>query len=236
MGLSRAARPAAGVGLGRQRAPARRRARALRAVARGAVRVRGPGAPDRRPGPGHPRAGRCHPGLAVRPDGHRDLPGHREGQRVVRRCREALRRRGAAVSAAAREPQRRRRESQSCCGATVLAHPARRRVRRGGPGPPGPLVRHPRGHPSAAHRRRAVLGRHDRRRGAAADGARAVPRPVVGDSCGVRAGVGLLPREPVLRSRRSCMGPRSPSPSASAPITSTSPPPRAAAHRTCCRR
>src|SRR5450756_1238546 len=64
-------------------------------------------------------------------------PGHREGQRLVRGRRQVLRRRGSTLSAAAWQPQGRRGEGQPRGRPTVLADPARRRVRRGGPSPAG---------------------------------------------------------------------------------------------------
>ena len=61
------------------------------------VGVDGPAAPGRRAGPGQPRPGRGHPVVAVRPDGHRLPSRHRQGDRVVRRRREALRRVRSAI-------------------------------------------------------------------------------------------------------------------------------------------
>ena len=56
-------------------------------------------------------------------------PGHREGQRLVRGRRQVLRRRGSTLPAAAWQPQGRRGEGQPRGRPTVLADPARRRVR-----------------------------------------------------------------------------------------------------------
>ena len=99
--------------------------------------VDGPAAPDRRAGPGHPRARRADPGVAVRPDGHRLPPRQRPGHRLVRRGRQALRGAGGDLPAAARQPQGRGREGQPHRRAALVAHPGRRHHRRAGAGPPG---------------------------------------------------------------------------------------------------
>ena len=217
--------PPAALGLGRQGVPAGRGAGALGAVARLAVRVDGPAAPDRGPGPGHPRPGRADRGVAVRPDGHRRAPRIRAGHRVVRRGGQALRRVGAAVPAAARQPQGRGGEGQPRRGAAVLAHPGRRRHARAGPAAPGHLVRPARGRPAARDRGRQGDRGHDRRARAAAPGAAgAVPGHPVGPAHGLGAGAGVLPRQPLQRRARARPGRGHRAPAGSAPATSTSPP------------
>ena len=92
-----------------------------------------PAAPDRRAAPDMRRLGRADPQLAVRPDGHGLPSRHRPGHRILRRGRQALRGVGGDLPAPAREPQRRGGEGQPHRGATLVAHPARRRHDRAGP-------------------------------------------------------------------------------------------------------
>ena len=72
------------------------------------------------------------------------------------------------LPAAARQPQGRGGEGQPHRGATVVAHPGRRRHARAGPGAAGRLVRPARRRPAARGRGRQGHRRHDRRARAAA--------------------------------------------------------------------
>ena len=184
-------------------------------VARAAGRVRGPAAPDRRPGPRSARAGWADPGLAVRPDGHRLPPGHRPGHRLVRRGREALR--GVGGDLPARRGNRK--------GVVEKAnHTAAQRwwrtladdvTRRGRPRPrwtgSAPLRGDTRLRP---HRPTA---RPPSRAVAEAEPLAAVPPapfPAVLDRRSARssrAGAGRLPRQPLLGAARAGPRPRSPS-------------------------
>ena len=212
-------------GWGSQGVPAGRGAGALGTVAGLAVGLDGPAAPDRGPGPRHPRPRRAHRGVAVRPDGHRRPPGVRAGHRVVRRGGQALRRVRAAVPAAARQPQGRRGEGQPRRGAAVLAHPARRRHARAGPAAPGHLVRPARRRPAARDRGRQGHRGHPRRARAAAPGtAGAVPGHPVGHRAPSRRRRWCPSAATVTASRPSSPGPPSSCAAGSAPATSTSPP------------
>ena len=208
-----------------QGVPAGRRAGPFGTVARLAVGVDGPAAPDRGPGPGHPRPRRPYRGVAVRPDGHRRAPGIRPRHRVVRRGGQALRRVRAAVPAAARQPQGRRGEGQPRRGAAVLAHPARRRHARAGPAAPGHLVHPARGRPAARDRGRQGHRGHDRRARAAAPGAAgAVPGHPVGRRAPSRRRHWCPSAATATASHPSSPGPPSSCPAGSAPAASTSPP------------
>ena len=127
MGLGGPARPTRALGVGRDGAPAGRGVGAFRAVARLVVGVDGLPAPDRRPGPGHPRAGRVHDGVAFRPDGHRGQSRVRAGAGLVFRGREALRRGGAAVRRDAATASVWSRKP-TCCRATTTRGDVRLRA------------------------------------------------------------------------------------------------------------
>lgn len=125
MGLARAARPTQELGrLRSQGVPAGRRAGPLEQVA--GVLAEAMDQPQlidaqhQERGP----ARRADPGLAVRPDGHRRAPGHRQGHRLLRRGRQALWGTGQTVPTAAGQPQGCGREGQPHRGATMVAHPA----------------------------------------------------------------------------------------------------------------
>ena len=117
-------------GYGSRGVPARRRPVPLEQVAWGAGRGDGPAAADRRAAPGGDPVGWADPGVAVRPDGHRRAPGHRQGHRLLRGGRETLWGAGQTMPAPAGQPQGCGREGQSHRGATLVAHPARRHHRR----------------------------------------------------------------------------------------------------------
>ena len=161
--------------------------------------------------------------LAVRPDGHR-LPPRQSGRvtGLVRRGRQALRGGGGDLPAPAREPQGRGGEGQPHRRATLVAHPARRGHPRAGPGVAGPVVRAARRHPAAPDRRRArprvatVAAAEPLRR------CRRRSRPSVTVAAdGLGAGAGRLPRQLATRCHPSWPAPRSPSPTGSAPPTSS---------------
>jgi len=90
------------------------------------------------------------------------------------------------------------REGQPRRRATVLAHAPGGPHRRGSPGPAREVVYHPGRHADAGHRRRPFHGRHGCGGRAVDPPPGAVPGHLGRATGGLRAGAGLLPRQPVL--------------------------------------
>jgi hypothetical protein len=202
VGLAQA--PGRPCGLGRRddRAPARRVPAGLGPVAGGAGRVRGPGAPGRGAARRQRPPGRAAQAVAVRPDGDGLPPEHGPVDRLVRRGRQALRRARRHLPVPARQPQGQRREEQPLGRAALVAHPARRVVRRAGPGVAGRVLRPCRRQPSPPARRRTHHGRRARAGRAAVAAATGVPRHRHGRAGGQRAGARGVPGQPLLRPAR----------------------------------
>ena len=225
MGLGRAARPTRTLGLGRNRAPAGRRAGALQPVARHPRAGRGPGPAHRRPGQDHPEVGRVDEEVALRPDDHGLPPRVGEGHRDLRGGRQALRHPGRDLPAPAREPQGRGGEVQPHRRPALVAHPARRRHGRGSTSLTRPVLPAARRRPAAtlARRRPGQRPHHRRTRAPRAGTGHAVsrpPSPSSGSSRPKHSSRGAATSTP---SHPSWPAPRSWCPNGSARLTSTSP-------------
>ena len=166
-----------------------------------AGRVEGSAAPDRRARPDHPRAWAGDAGCGASIGWPRSATRRRGGSRAsFAGGRQALRGVGGDLPAAAREPQGCGGEGQPHRRATLVAHPARRRHRR--------ARRRRRWTGSASvsvdTRRRVIDGRprHRRRpcrtRTAASVPPAPFPAMLTVERTRHRAGVGRLPREPLL--------------------------------------